>query len=82
MRERQSERVRCACGVSILASYREKHNQTHRHQIVMALLGNGDHYNILARSSSDTAVVSDEERSERDEASRQKETQSDGLYEK
>ena len=28
------------------------------------------------------SVVCDEERSERDEASRQKETQSDGLYEK
>jgi len=56
IRDRQSERVRCACGVSILASYREKHNQTHRHQTFMALLGNGDIYNILARSSTLTAA--------------------------
>jgi hypothetical protein len=40
MRERQSERVTCACGSTILASYRERHYQTKRHRTIAALLLN------------------------------------------
>ena len=40
MRERQSERVTCACGATVLASYRERHYQTKRHRTIAALLCN------------------------------------------
>ena len=40
MRERQSERVTCVCGATVLASYRERHCQTKRHQTIAALLRN------------------------------------------
>jgi hypothetical protein len=40
MRERQSERVTCVCGSTVLASYRERHYQTKRHRTIAALLCN------------------------------------------
>ena len=45
MRERQSKRVTCVCGASILVSYREKHEQTKRHQSIIALLGHNNNNN-------------------------------------
>ena len=38
VREQQSERVMCVCGVSIHTQYRDKHCQSKRHRTVVALL--------------------------------------------
>ena len=53
LREQQSERVTCVCGVSIYAHHREKHYLTKRHQTVTALL--------QATSNNDALVETREE---------------------
>ena len=50
--ETQSERVTCACGISIRASYREQHDQTKRHQAVVALLRNNSTASTTAAKTS------------------------------
>ena len=40
VREQQSERVMCVCGVSIHTQYRDKHCQSKRHRTAVALLHN------------------------------------------